>query len=151
MEADIPEMMAMGRALHAESPRYSVLSYSDYKVEQMLQRCIVGTLVTEPAGGAFVAVKHGRLVGGIVGFITELFFSYEKIASDHTFYIVPEERGKGRAAVLLVQALEEWAAAQGAVDIVVGTSTRIEPEATASFYEKLGYQRYGYVMMKKVK
>lgn len=147
---DIPVVIAMGRALHAESPRYSRLSFSDDKVTALVRSMVSGTLVTEPAGGAFVAEKNGQIVGMFGGFITTLFFSDDKIASDYTFYIAPEHRRRGRAALALLFAFEAWAIGQGAVDIVTGVSTMIDVEGTASFYQKLGYVHHGCMMIKRI-
>lgn len=149
--ADMPVMLAMGAALHAESPRYQNLRYSPEKVEALGRRALEDTLVTPAAGGLFVAEKNARIIGMVFGFVTEFFFSTDKVASDHTLYVVPEERGKSPVAGLLIRALEKWAAEQGAVDIVPGTSTQIAPEATVKLYERLGYERYGYVMRKRIK
>lgn len=148
--ADIPEMVAMGRALHDESPRYARLGFDQEKVEQLIRSMVVGTLVTDPTGGALVAEKGGKLVGMIGGFIASPFFSRDKFASDYTFYVRPEQRRRGRAAIALMRAFEAWAAEQGAVDILPGISTMIDAESTVSFYEKLGYERYGYAMIKRI-
>jgi GNAT superfamily N-acetyltransferase len=141
----------MGRLLHAESPRYSRMQFSEKKVETMIRRMVSGTLTTPAPGGALVAEKDGMIVGMMGGFVTETWFSEDKIASDYTLYILPEYRRKGRIAVELVRAFERWAIAQGAVDIVPGTSTEIDAEATRSFYQKMGYEHYGHSMIKRVR
>src|SRR5574340_430474 len=144
-------MVAMGRALHAESPRYSRLTFSAEKVADRIRSMVSGTLVTEPVGGALVAEKGGKLIGMLGGFVTSPYFSHDKIASDYTFYVVPEQRRKGRAAVALVRAFEAWAVEQGVVDIVPGISTMIDAESTVRFYQKLGYEIHGYAMIKRIK
>lgn len=147
---DIPVLMSMGRALHAESPRYSYLSYSDEKVERLIRSMVEDTLVAEAPGGVVVAVKDGIVVGMIGGFVTSPFFSDDKIASDYTFYVKPEHRGTGRVALRLIQAFEQWAIAQGVRDIVPGTSTLIDAEGTAALYRHLGYEMHGYIFKKRV-
>ncbi len=149
--ADIPYLVEMGRALHAESPRYSRLRYSPEKVEETIRNMITSTLVTDAPGGALVAVKAGRIIGMHGGYITAPFFSYDKIATDYTFYVVPEQRRRGKAAVALVRAFEAWAEEQGAVDIVPGISTMIGVDSTVSFYKKLGYELHGAVMLKRIR
>lgn len=149
--ADIPAAVRMGRALHAESPRYTHLRFVPEKIEALIRSMVTGTLVTDAPGGAFVAEKDGEIVGMFGGFITTPFFSDDKIASDYTFYVAPEHRRKGRAALALIRAFEDWAAAQGAVDLVPGVSTQIDAESTVRFYEKLGYERYGTAMIKRVR
>lgn len=139
---DLPDILDMGAALHAESPRYAALSYNAAKVEARARDVI-------PGGGALVAEMNGKIIGMIAGFVCEHWFSDDKIASDYTFYVKPEHRG-GRAALLLVRGFEGWAYLNGAKDIVPGTSTLINAEGTARFYEKLGYERSGYGFFKRV-
>lgn len=150
-EADISVLIAMGRALHAESPRYARLRFNAAKVENHIRGMIGSTLVVRAPGGAFVAEKGGVVIGMLGAFIHAPFFTDDKIASDYTFYVVPEHRRKGRAAILLVRAFEQWAFDNGAVDIVPGVSTMIDGESTAKFYTKLGYEKYGDTFIKRLR
>lgn len=148
---DIPAIVALGRAMHAESPRYSRLRYDPEKVANLLRRMVEGTLTTNPTGGAFVAVKDGTIIGMIGGYVVETFFGPDTVASDYAFYITPSERRKGRTAAGLVLAFEAWAIAQGVADIVPGVSTMIETQSTRRLFEKLGYEHYGEAMIKRVR
>jgi GNAT superfamily N-acetyltransferase len=150
-EADIPAIIEMGRALHAESPRYSRMSFAAEKIDALARSLIVGTLVSDAPGGVLVAEKNGQIVGMMAGFVSAPFFSHDKIASDYTFYVKPEHRKTGRIALKLVRAFEAWAIAAGAADIVPGTSTEIDADSTRRFYEKLGYKHYGHAMIKRLK
>lgn len=142
VEADIPTILELGGMLHAESPRYREFSYSPKKVAR-LAMYVIGE------GGALVAEKDGKIIGLIAGMVSEHWFSEDKIATDLTFFIVPEERKKGRAALMLVRAFEAWAESKGARHIVPGTSTQLDADGTARFYEKLGYERTGYQFAKR--
>jgi GNAT superfamily N-acetyltransferase len=148
---DIPEIVELGRAMHAESPRYRRLNYDPNKVANQVRSMVTGTLTTQPQGGAFVAVKDGKIIGMIGGYVAETFFGHDKVASDYAFYITPSERRKGRTALGLLLAFEKWAVAQGVVDIVPGVSTMIETQRTRQFFEKLGYEHYGEAMIKRVR
>lgn len=143
VEADIPTLIELGAALHAESPRFRRYPYSPRKVAEM-------ALAVIPGGGALVAEIDGKIVGVMAGFVVEQWFSETKVASDLTFYILPEYRKKGRAALMLVRAFEQWAKSKGAVDVVPGASTQIDPDTTRSFYEKLGYVTSGYQFFKEL-
>lgn len=151
VEDDIPALLAMARDLHAESPRYARLSFSVAKVEALIRSLLSSTLASAPIGGVFVAEKAGKIVGMLGAYVHAPYFSEDKIASDYTLYIVPEQRRRGRAAIGLVRAMEKWAWDNGAVDIVPGTSTMIDAESTAHFYEKLGYAKYGYTFIKRLR
>lgn len=148
---DIQVIVELGRAMHAESPRYRRLNYNPDKVASRVRNMVTGTLTTPAAGGAFVAVKDGKIIGMIGGYVAETFFGDDTVASDFAFYITPSERRKGRAAVELVRAFEDWAIPQGVADIVPGVSTMIETQSTRRLFEKLGYEHYGEMMIKRVR
>lgn len=143
VEADIPVLIELGAALHAESPRFSRYAFSPVKVAGTALFAIAG-------GGAFVAENNGKIIGVLAGFVAEQWFSTDRVVSDLTFYITPEQRKKGRAALMLIRAFEQWAVSQGAMDIVPGASTQIDPEGTRRFYEKLGYTTSGYQFFKRL-
>lgn len=134
-EADVPELLEMGRAMHAESPRYRHRHYSPDKVEQFARRLVA-------TGGTHVAEIDGRIVGMFAGFVVEDWFGNDRVASDFVVYVRPEHRGSS-AFVRLVKAFEKWAAGQGAVEIAPGVSTEVDPDKTVALYERLGYRALG--------
>lgn len=148
--ADMPAVMEMCRALHAESPRYKDCNFDEQKIIAVVRRMLEGTATTDAIGGVFIAEKDGEVIGQLGAFITETYFGHDRIASDYTLYVKPQHRG-GMAAVRLIKAFEEWAIANGASDIIPGTSTMLNPERTRDLYLALGYELYGYAMRKKVR
>lgn len=145
--ADIPAIIEMGRALHAESPRFRGDSFSDVKIANRLRQ-LLGTAVTRGEGGALIAEDGDRLVGLMAGYVAEEFFGYDRIATDYSLYVVPEYRG-GTVGVRLIKAFEEWAWKAGATAIQPGISTEIDADRTRGIYERLGYGMFGYLMIKR--
>lgn len=143
--ADTPALIAMGRALHAESPRYRDMPFSEAKLARLAAR-LQGTLLAEDAG-VFVAEAGGEPVGMAVVILAERWFNEERFATDLTMYVKPEHRG-GRLFLRLVQAMEDWARAQGVRDIAIGVSTEIHPQRTVHAYERLGYTLTGHTLTK---
>lgn len=141
----------MGRDLYEESPRYRRFSYSEARVGALLRGMVGDTLVCDAPGGAVVAEDDGRVVGTLVGVVAPLFFSDDKVATDYTFYLRPEYRRRGRAAVLLLRAFEDWAISAGAVEIVLGATTLINNDSTVGFLVKSGYSMQGYQLSKRVR
>lgn len=143
--ADFPAIVAMGRALHDESPRYRDMPFNPDKLLALAKR-LHGSLLCSDAV-ILVAVADGQLVGVTVGVMAERFFNDERYVTDLTVYVKPEHRG-GSAFLRMVKALEAWAAENGVADLAIGVSTEIHAERTVHAYEKLGYRLAGYTMVK---
>ena len=148
-EKDVAEVLAMARAMHAESPEYRDMDFSDEKVCRML-RAMCGTLLVPASTCALVAEEGGKLIGMMGGFAVEHFFGHDKTASDYVLYVRPEHR-RGTAAVRLIRQFEKWAIAQGVRTIVPGVTTGTNNEVASGLYAKLGYERNGYTHIKRVK
>ncbi|MDM0072079.1 GNAT family N-acetyltransferase [Variovorax sp. J31P207] len=147
-EADLDAMIAMGQALHDESPRYAGMAFSPDKLRRLWAQ-LQGTLLAESDRGCvFVAEEGGEVVGMTVGIAAERWFSEERYLTDLTLYVQPAHRG-GTAFRRLVGVLERWAAEQGLDQLALGVSTEIHPERTVRAYERLGYRLAGYTMVKQ--
>lgn len=143
---DLPALVEMGRALHAESPRYRHMAFSEDKLVRLFHD-LQGTLLSKP-GVCFVAERDGYVIGMTVGIIAARWFSEDLFLSELTMYVRPEHRG-GTAFRRLVDAMEQWAAAEKIAPPVFGVSTDVHPEKTVAAYERIGYQLAGYTMVKK--
>jgi GNAT superfamily N-acetyltransferase len=142
---DIPTLVELGYAMQQESPRFAHLTYAPIKVAQSAKH-----MLTADNGGVFVVEHEDVVIGMLGGYVLEYFFSHDKFASDLVVYVAPQHRG-GSAFVRLIVAFEQWAIAQGVSEIVLGVSTEVEAERTASMYERLGYRRVGLTFIKRVK
>ena len=141
---DIPALVEMGAAMRAESPRYRSQSFDPAKVTQIAHQLI-------PTKGVGVAERDGKIIGMMAGVVVPTWFGHDLMATDLVLYVKPEHRKTTRAALLLIRAFEAWAEERGAVDIMPGVSTMVEVEGTVGLYEKLGYERYGAAMIKRLK
>lgn len=145
-DADLEALIAMGQALHDESPRYQGMGFSPAKLRRLYEN-LKGTILAE-GGCVFVAVQGGEVIGMTVGVAADRWFSDERYVTDLTLYVKPEHRN-GTAFRRLVRALEGWAAEQGIQDMALGVSTEIHAERTARAYERMGYRLAGYTMVKR--
>lgn len=140
--ADTPALIELGRAMHAESPRYRDMPFSETRLQALAARLhSSGTLLVEEAA-LFIAEADGKPVGMAIVFIDEPLLSDAKFATDLVVYLKPEHRG-GRLFLKLVRAFEAWAIQQGARQIVLGVSTGVHSEQTVNAYRRLGYQPAG--------
>lgn len=133
---DLPRLLALSRAMHAES-RYSVLSFSHDKVLDML-------MLVMQRGLVLVAERDGQIIGGFAGVVEPHWFSDDLIATDLGLFVEPGKRG-GFAAAALVGAFLEWAERRGAkmTDILINTGVRVED--TAKLFNRLDGEQVGLI------
>ena len=121
---DVDQLMRMCERMHQESV-YSFLPFDSQKVRETID-----SYLEQPGVyGSFVAEVDRELVGMVGGFVTDYFFSHEKMASDSVLFVEKPYRGT-RAAVRLIQAFERWAIASGARELCLGISTGVDTERT---------------------
>lgn len=137
---DLDALRALGKTMHAESPRFSRLEYDASKVDAVLQIALADpryfTLVAEE--------EDGEIIGGFVGFMMEHWCSTDSVAQDLALFVRPDRRG-GILAARLVKSFVYWAQDRGAKHIVLGISTGVKVEETASLYKSLGLKQFGYL------
>lgn len=143
---DLDALIAMGQALHDESPRYQGMAFNPAKLRVLFDR-LQGSILA-PVGCVFVAERDGEIVGMTVGLIVDRWFSDERFLTDLTLYVKPEHR-RGTTFMRLVRALEGWARAEGIADLALGVSTEIHAARTVEAYEAMGYRLAGYTMVKR--
>lgn len=136
---DIPEIVELGRVMHAES-QYSTVPYSGDKVASSVAEFI-------DCGVVFVAENDGLIIGGIACGIAEHWFSEEKYAFEHALFIHPDFR-KGATAVRLISAFFEWANLLGAKSAKMGITTGVNVERIAKLYRAIGLVEVGPLFQK---
>lgn len=132
---DIARLVDLGERLHHESPRWSRITYNRVKAATMMQQ-----MIEESWGVVFVAVQAGVIMGGIAGVAMPHWSSDDIVAEEITFFMDPSARGR-IAAARLICVLQAWAEKRGAKWLQAGTSTGVDPERTASLYERMGFTR----------
>ena len=129
---DIGQLVEMGARMHAEGA-YSFLPYDAEKV-----RRLGASFLQNPETHCLLVAEHdGALVGMLGGYVTDYYFCEEKLACDQFFFVDRPWRGS-RAAVRLISAFREWAAARGARELCLATSLGGKIEKIGHFYETLG-------------
>lgn len=142
---DIPVLVKLGEAMHAESPRYRRMSWNPGKVCGLMDWC----LANPDAGLLLVAERDGKVIGGFIGLCQPHYFSDDLMASDLALFVEPGKRG-GLAAARLLQAFKVWARARGAVDIGAGVTTGVCDELAARLYRSVGFEPAGLLFKLKV-
>lgn len=140
--ADVPRIIEMARAMHAES-RYSVVPMDDARVTALIERLIDG------AGAVFVHRCDGVPVGMAVVQCAEDFFSGTKTAYEYAIYAEPGHRG-GLAGARLLQAYIKWAQEQGAQFLHAGITTGVNTDRSGQLYERFGLEPIGRLYMARL-
>ena len=140
---DVHSCIALGQDMHNESA-YSAISFDSNSLVG-----VAYNVLNDPNWFGAVAVKEDQVIGMMIGFISEYWFSNEKFASDLCVYIVPEYRGSS-AALRLMNLYTKWAVSKPIREIRIGETTRVNPEATAKFYKKLGFVEGGTLFVRPV-
>jgi GNAT superfamily N-acetyltransferase len=138
---DIPAMVALGAIMHAES-RYNFMAYDGEKVAATL-RSLIGV------GFARVHERDGEIDGGMVGYMSEAWFSRAKVAAELALFVTPGKRG-GMAAWYLLSEFSAWAENQGAQEITLAITTGVKVEETGRMYQRLGFEQVGGVFKRRV-
>jgi GNAT superfamily N-acetyltransferase len=132
--SDLEEIVAMGRAMHEESPRYRGMRFDGDKVRRLAIH-----IMMQPEFGVVFIVEAGAQLAGLAAVVAaERWFGPDRYLTDLAVYLKPEHRGNG-AFLRLVQAVEEWASEHGIEQIDLGVSTDVQPERTVRAYERMGY------------
>lgn len=141
-EGEEHHVLALAKAMHAESPVYSPYPFDDDRLLEWINLCLTHEdwlcLVAwdeglEPIG--FIAVGSGPML-----------FSKTRNVDDLGLYVRPEWRGT-TAAVRLVRQMEGWAKSKGAV-IRLGVTTGTNSAQAVKFLERFGYRQTGVLLTK---
>jgi len=137
--ADAQEMAELGIKAHKEGT-FSVFSYSVKKVTQFITE-----LCQDPNALVLVArdsQANRQVIGYFIGYVSELFFSYDKAGNDLTFYIMPEYRGN-YLAIKIIKWFTKWCqendCAVCALSNGAGAGKRV-----SKFYQAMGFTLAGY-------
>lgn len=143
VESDTRRLVKMGRAMQQESPRFSRLGYSPSKAWNLITH-----LIANKDAIVLVSEVDGDIVGMLLGYVSEQFFSSALTASELVVYVKPESRG-GSSAARMIRAFEEWAIGRGVKEIQLGVSTEVDAPRTVGFYGRLGYVSSGNTLIKR--
>lgn len=128
--ADVPALLECSVRFHAECP--SEYTYNQDRVESVLSTCL-----DNPDSVIFVIDVDGLVVGGIIGIITELWMSTDRVATELAWFVDKEHRG--REALKLLHAYESWATDNNVALITVADIHDVTD--LAPLYGRRGYRK----------
>lgn len=136
----LPVALDFGRKFHEES-RYRDIPFSEEKIARLL---------SSPNLFCALAKSENSFIGGIFGLVQQSWFSEYKAGFDLGLYILPKYRGKSMAPIRLIKAFEDYCHAQGCSEITLSSSAKINENNALRLYEKLGYEKCGFITYKNI-
>jgi len=140
-EGDFPDLLRMGLMMREESATRFPYIEPERVADSLMET------VDQPDRLFAAFYEDPEPVGFITAVCGGWAFSSEKRAACDLFYIEPERRSFA-AALALARAFDTWAQRVGAKTSIMGTTTGVEPEATALLFRRLGYTQVGSIHMK---
>lgn len=139
---DMPQLLALGRVMHAEGPAFRGTVLAEEKVQHAF-RLAIGRglfLVHEKSDGA--------LDGMLAGLVTEHWYSHDLVFSDLAFFVHPDSRESlagGLAANKLLRAMIAWCREKGLEpeQITLGVSSGVKPLNTEKLLVHNGFKCNG--------
>ena len=128
--ADLPPLLLIAKAFGDEAP--DTHNYDLDKVEAMLRFCIY-----DDNAVVYVMEMDEVVVGGIVGVVAEMWASYDLSATEVAWFV--DKKYRGRGALKLLRAFEDWAESKEADYITVADIegiANLEP-----LYKRKGYSK----------
>ena len=105
--------------------------------------------VGDPAWFPVVAIDEGALAGMALMCANPVFFGDALEVLDLTFFVHPDRRGS-MAARAMLEAIDGWARAIGAVRVTIAPNTGIDHDRTTRFFRILGFEKTGEAMTKRI-
>lgn len=144
---DLPRVIKMSEAAHAESPRYLRAPFNRAKVDALAESYLAGGPLIVLVADRRQPDMETQLAGYLFGLVTPHYFSDALTASSVSLYVSPEHRGSS-AAYRLLQHFEQIARVRGATEVVLGGSSGLFISETTRLYHKLGYTDLGPMTVK---
>jgi GNAT superfamily N-acetyltransferase len=136
---DLPQLVELGRVMHAEARRLNKLTYVPAKVYAN-----IANLIGAEHGFVWVAEEDSQIVGGLVAYLDSPYYSTDRMAFDMALFIRPEKRG-GMTAARLVKEYMAWAKRKNAVITQFGIGTGVHLGSTSALLERVGFKPSGFL------
>lgn len=138
---DLPALINLGELMHAESPRFSSITFSPVRLGHTLAR-----LVQSPMGFVWVTeTDEGEVVGAMVATAFQHWASDDLMTTDLALFLASDHRG-GTAAARLARKYHQWGRDLGAKLIQQGVTTGVHTDQTVQLLERLGMKRCGVIL-----
>lgn len=142
---DIDDCIVLGKEMHRESA-YSNIPFSDTAVRALLEVAILSNKYR----ALVVRDIEGEMIGMCLFFSSQYYFSTNTYVQDMCSYVVPTWRGS-TVFLRMLALITQWSKNIGALELVLGTTTKVDTEKFESVLERLQFERVGAVFKQSLK
>jgi GNAT superfamily N-acetyltransferase len=135
---DWPHVLKLAQAMHAES------RFSGFELKEQKLRTVFEDQLNNPkiACCLLAEASNGQIIGMLVGFIVELYFSDKWVAQDRVFFVMPAFRGSS-AAVRLLTVFRKWAECRHVQELNINMSVAVDMKRFERFMVHMGFTNCG--------
>ena len=135
MPSDIPQLVELAKVMHAEG-RYKNKKFDAEKLKKRFLYLMLGNFL------GFADEKENKIVGVILGCVTDYFFGDDLMLEDCGFFVLPEYR-KGKSGSKLLAAFISAGKQIKVKEISLSTSSLKDPNALDFLCKKVGLEKAG--------
>lgn len=144
---DIQQLIEIGKEFHKESV-YKIIPFHEEKTRSFLESAVNGAY--EKNSFFKVIVDNEIIYGGLIGYISEYYFSNAYCANDLAFFIRSEKRGT-IAGARLIKEFVQWGQERGVTEVCIGVSSGINAIKVGKFLEVMKFNCVGGIYKYSIK
>jgi hypothetical protein len=142
---DFEKMIKLGEKMWKEGA-YKNLTFSAEKL-----RKLGDNLIDKPDKGmGFVAIDNDEVIGMMIVYLRNYFFSDDVFCHDLMLFVDPYKRKSIKVPVRLINMATDWAREKGAKEFRPASSVGVEKEKVAKLYNFMKFENVGYVFRKEL-
>jgi hypothetical protein len=142
---DFEKMIKLGEKMWKEGA-YKNLTFSAEKL-----RKLGDSLIDKPDKGmGFVAIDNDEVIGMMIVYLRNYFFSDDVFCHDLMLFVDPYKRKSIKVPVRLINMATDWAREKGAKEFRPASSVGVEKEKVAKLYNFMKFENVGYVFRKEL-
>jgi len=142
---DFEKMIKLGEKMWKEGA-YKNLTFSAEKL-----RKLGDSLIDKPDKGmGFVAIDNDEVIGMMIVYLRNYFFSDDVFCHDLMLFVDPYKRKSIKVPVRLINMATDWAREKGAKEFRPASSVGVEKEKVAKLYKFMKFENVGYVFRKEL-
>ena len=141
MPNDISKVADLAEIMHSEG-RYKKVNFNKAKLINNFTIALANYFLV-----GFVDEREDKIVGAIVGSVSDYFFGDDYILSDYGLFVIPQYR-KSKSGAKLLKAFIDAGEKIGVKEVCIGATNMEDPNALDLLYKKVGLTKIGSIYKK---